>query len=117
MSQPPLFQVEQPVTARQKFERVLVENGLQEWFVREFGTDYESKFDHKEGWHFSDGRVSYRACDLFNDYADGYNWRFERGDATCEFLLNCLAAAGFEVSYNAGDEEDGLLMLQALALP
>lgn len=87
-------------------------------FLSEFGdkTTEDSccaKYDHLEGWSFSEDSISYRAEDLFDCYEDGYNWRFS--DNGFEWVLKqVLLSHGFEVDFEGGDEEDGLFVMKKI---
>ena len=92
---------------KDKFLQILKSATIYEWFVREFGEDWEALEWHCEGWWFDANSISYRACDLFDNHADGYNWNFWQGDFWCTVLHYILLSHGFIETHNGGDEEDG----------
>jgi hypothetical protein len=94
---------------REFFLSLLEEHDILEQFKIEYGENWESKASHKEGWFFTSRSISYRICDLFDDYADGYNWRFNE-EPIDVFIYDLLVDRGFIVGYHGGDEEDGLIV-------
>lgn len=101
-----------PLTTPAEFVEAIERAGLWACFAAEYGPSWQADEDYHDGWFFEANAINYRACRLFDDYADGYNWRFERNDPLAEVLLETLQAAGFEVAHNSGDEEDGYLRLE-----
>lgn len=103
-------------TLKEWFFEVLKKTDLYYRFLSEFGDEKTedsccTKYNHLEGWYFTENSISYRAEDLFDNYSDGYNWRF--ADDGFEWILKqILLSHGFVVEFEGGDEEDGLFIMK-----
>lgn len=94
---------------KEYFVNLLIESGLYNWFLDEFGQDWESYYD---GWFFTEDAIVYRAADLFDPHCNGYDWCFYTGDERRLRLHNLLIADGFINTHNSGDEEDALYVME-----
>jgi hypothetical protein len=82
------------------------------WFKNEFGDDPYATDEYGDGWWFTEDTISYRSCDVFDDYSDGYNWDFFDGDYWFSVVKHVVMSHGFIVEYNGGDDEDKLVIFK-----
>jgi hypothetical protein len=99
-------------TMKESFIKILKDSDLWYWFLNEFDEDWEAQKWYYTGWSFDGDSISYRACDLFDDYSEGYNWNFYQDDYHLTMLHRILLSHGFEETHNSGDEEDGFYRMQ-----
>jgi len=93
------------------FISLLHKHNLYDIFIAEYGSDFESVVWHKGGWCFGETDISYRAAGLFDDYSEGYNWKFNDDEFT-QAIYDILISEGFVVEHNGGDEDDGLFHIK-----
>jgi hypothetical protein len=94
-----------------RFTEIIRMADLWHWFISEFGDDWKAKEWYLDGWWFDGNTISYRACDLFDDHSEGYNWSFYYDDYLSTVLVHVLKSHGFIITHNSGDEEDGLFTM------
>ena len=105
-------------TIKENFIKILKDSDLWYWFLGEFSilpkskTDWEANEWYQDGWWFDENSISYRACDLFDDHSEGYNWNFYQDDYHLTMLHHILLSHGFEETHNSGDEEDGFYRME-----
>lgn len=93
---------------KERFIQILEEHDILDQFFREFGQEFIAKESHLSGWFFfDDGDISFRACRIFDDHADGYNAKcFDDTSPLEQKILEILSKEGYQLVYNSGDEED-----------
>lgn len=96
------------------FIDILKKADLWYWFTTEFGEDFEADEWFHDGWFFEEDAISYRECDIFDTYEDGYNWDFWYGKFWRVVLHHILLSHGFTQTHNSGDEEDGFYKMEKL---
>lgn len=90
---------------KEEFIGWIKNTGLWVNFIIEFGDNWESNSFYADGWYFEEDNISYRECDVYDDYRDGYNWKFQE-DYLNDIIYRILLSHGFEEVHNSGDDED-----------
>jgi|ERR1051325_9230418 hypothetical protein len=95
------------------FIETLKQNHLYDWFIREYGEDYEAKSPWKEGWWFYSEGFSYRIEDLFDDdWSEGTSWKYYDYGWNEWQLLMAFEREGYYIESMGCDEGDAWLSVQ-----